>query len=220
LNYEKWRGHILSLGFGKKFNTDIPFETSGNIPTNNYFNKIYGVDHWRALTVRSLAIGQGEITVTPLQMANMAAIIANKGFYYPPHVVRAFGSPDNTNKEYEKPVYSTIDAIHFNVLQEAMLEVFEGAHGTARWAKLEGIKICGKTGTAQNPHGKDHSMFISFAPLENPQIAMSVIVENAGYGSTWAAPISSLMIDKYLNDSISRPDVEQRILEADLIHAK
>jgi penicillin-binding protein 2 len=219
-NYEKWRGHILSLGFGKKFNTDIPFETSGNIPTNNYFNKVYGVDHWRALTVRSLAIGQGEITVTPLQMANMAAIIANKGFYYPPHVVRAFGSPDNTNKEYEKPVYSTIDAIHFNVLQEAMLEVFEGAHGTARWAKLEGIKICGKTGTAQNPHGKDHSMFISFAPLENPQIAMSVIVENAGYGSTWAAPISSLMIDKYLNDSISRPDVEQRILEADMIHVK
>jgi penicillin-binding protein 2 len=217
-NYEKWRAHILSLGFGKKFNTDIPFETSGNIPTTTYFNKIYGVDHWRALTVRSLAIGQGEITVTPLQMANMAAIIANKGFYYPPHVVRAFGSPDNTNREYETPVYSTIDAVHFNVLQEAMLEVFEGAHGTARWAKIKGIMICGKTGTAQNPHGKDHSMFISFAPLENPRIAMSVIVENAGYGSTWAAPISSLMIDKYLNDSISRPDVEQRILEADLIH--
>lgn len=217
-NYEKWRGHIMSMGFGKKFNTDIPFETSGNIPSTTYFNKIYGVDHWRALTVRSLAIGQGEITVTPLQLANMAAIIANKGFYYPPHVVRAFGSPDNTNKEYEKPVYTTIDAVHFNVLQEAMLEVFEGSHGTARWAKLEGIKICGKTGTAQNPHGKDHSMFISFAPLENPRIAMSVIVENAGFGSTWAAPISSLMIDQYLNDSISRPDVEQRILEADLIH--
>lgn len=219
-NYEKWRGHITSLGFGIKFSTDIPFEMSGNIPTTTYFNKIYGVDHWRALTVRSLGIGQGEITVTPLQMANMAAIIANKGFYYPPHVVKAIGSPDNTNKEYAKPVYSTIDAIHFNVLQEAMLEVFEGSHGTARWAKIEGIKICGKTGTAQNPHGKDHSMFIAFAPLEDPKIAMSVIVENAGFGSTWAAPIASLMIDKYLNDTISRPDVEQRILEADLIHPK
>ncbi len=219
-NYEKWRGHITSLGFGIKFNTDIPFEMSGNIPTNTYFNKIYGVDHWRALTVRSLGIGQGEITVTPLQMANMASIIANKGFYYPPHVVKAIDSPDNTNKEYAKPVYSTIDAVHFNVLQEAMLEVFEGAHGTARWAKIEGIKICGKTGTAQNPHGKDHSMFIAFAPLEDPKIAMSVIVENAGFGSTWAAPISSLMIDKYLNDTISRPDVEKRILEADLIHPK
>jgi penicillin-binding protein 2 len=217
-NYERWRNHILSLGFGKKFNTDIPFETSGNIPTTNYFNRIYGADHWRALTVRSLGIGQGEITVTPLQLANMAAIIANKGYYFPPHVVRAIGSSGNSNKEYEKPVYSTIDGVHFNVLQEAMLEVFEGSHGTARWAKLEGVRICGKTGTAQNPHGKDHSMFIAFAPLENPEIAMSVIVENAGFGSTWAAPIASLMIDKYLNDSISRPDVEQRILEADLIH--
>ncbi len=219
-NYEKWRGHILSLGFGKKFNTDIPFETSGNIPTTDYFNRIYGVDHWRALTVRSLGIGQGEITVTPLQMANMAAIIANKGYYYPPHVVKAIGSPNNKNKEYENKVFSTIDALHYNVLQEAMLEVFEGSHGTARWAKIEGVKICGKTGTAQNPHGKDHSMFIAFAPLEDPKIALSVIVENAGFGSTWAAPIASLMIDKYLNDTISRPDVEQRIMEADLIQIK
>jgi penicillin-binding protein 2 len=219
-NYEKWRGHILSLGFGKKFNTDIPFETSGNIPTSDFFNRIYGVDHWRALTIRSLGIGQGEITVTPLQMANMAAIIANKGYYYPPHVVKATGSLENQNKEYNKKVYSTIDSVYYNVLQEAMLEVFEGAHGTARWAKIEGIKICGKTGTAQNPHGKDHSMFIAFAPLEDPKIALSVIVENAGFGSTWAAPIASLMIDKYLNDTISRPDVEQRILDADLIHTK
>ena len=217
-NYDKWRNHILSMGFGKKFDTDIPFETSGNIPSANYYNRIYGADHWRALTVRSNAIGQGEITVTPLQLANMAAIIANKGYYFPPHVVRAIGTSGNSNKEYDKPAYSTIDGVHFNVLQEAMLEVFEGSHGTARWAKLEGVRICGKTGTAQNPHGKDHSMFIAFAPLENPEIAMSVIVENAGFGSTWAAPIASLMIDKYLNDSISRPDVEQRILEADLIH--
>lgn len=219
-NYNKWREHILSLGFGKKFNTDIPFELSGNIPSANYFNKIYGVNHWRALTVRSLGIGQGEITVTPLQNANMAAIIANKGFYFPPHLVRAIGSPENINPEYSRPVQTTIDPENFIVLQEAMLEVFEGSHGTARWARLEGIKICGKTGTAQNPHGKDHSMFIAFAPLEDPKIAMSVIVENAGFGSTWAAPIASLMIEKYLLDTISRPQVEQRILEADLIHGK
>ncbi|MBM3437296.1 MAG: hypothetical protein FJY07_13910, partial [Bacteroidetes bacterium] len=219
-NYNKWREHLLSMGFGKKFNTDIPFELSGNIPTSNYFNKIYGSDHWRALTVRSLGIGQGEITVTPLQNANMAAIIANKGFYFPPHLVRAIGSPDNINPDFTRPVQTTIDPANFIVLQEAMLEVGEGSHGTARWAKLEGVKICGKTGTAQNPHGKDHSMFIAFAPLEDPKIAMSVIVENAGFGSTWAAPIASLMIEKYLNDTISRPQVEQRILEADLIHAQ
>lgn len=219
-NYNKWREHILSLGFGKKYNTDIPFELSGNIPSSNYFNKIYGVDHWRALTVRSLGIGQGEITVTPLQNANMAVIIANKGFFYPPHLVRAIGSPDNIAEEFTHPVQTTIDPANFIVLQEAMLEVFEGSHGTARWAKLEGVKICGKTGTAQNPHGKDHSMFIAFAPLEDPKIAMSVIVENAGFGSVWAAPIASLMIEKYLHDTISRPEVELRILEADLIHGK
>jgi penicillin-binding protein 2 len=219
-NYNKWRSHLLSMGFGKKFNTDIPFELSGNIPTSNYFNKIYGADHWRALTVRSLGIGQGEITVTPLQNANMAAIIANKGFYFPPHLVKAIGSPDKTIEEFTHPIQTTIDPSNFIVLQEAMLEVFEGSHGTARWAKLEGVKICGKTGTAQNPHGKDHSMFIAFAPLEDPKIAMSVIVENAGFGATWAAPIASLMIEKYLNDSISRPQVEQKILDADLIHVK
>jgi len=219
-NYNKWREHILSLGFGKKYNTDIPFELSGNIPSSTYFNKIYGVDHWRALTVRSLGIGQGEITVTPLQNANMAVIIANKGYYYPPHLVRGIGSPDNVVEAFTHPVQTTIDPVNFVVLQEAMLEVFEGSHGTARWARLEGVKICGKTGTAQNPHGKDHSMFIAFAPLEDPKIAMSVIVENAGFGSTWAAPIASLMIEKYLHDTISRPEVELRILEADLILGK
>ncbi len=218
--YNKWREYVTSLGFGIKFNTDIPFELNGFIPTSDYFNKIYQKGHWNALTVRSLAIGQGEIVVTPLQMANMAAIIANKGYYYPPHLVKAIGSENNLIKDFRTKVVSKIDPKYFDVVQDAMLEVFEGAHGTARWAKLEGIHICGKTGTAQNPHGKDHSMFIAFAPKDNPVIAMAVIVENAGYGSTWAAPIASLMIEKYINDTISRPAVEKRIMDADLLSKK
>ena len=215
--YKKWRMHAVSFGFGTKFNTDIPFELGGNIPTAEYYDDIYQEGHWNALTIRSLAIGQGEILVTPLQLANLSVIIANKGFYYPPHLVRAIGSRENTISEYSRKIETTINPRHFQVVQEAMLEVFEGDHGTARWAKLEGVQICGKTGTVQNPHGKDHSMFIAFAPKENPKIAMAVIVENSGYGSTWAAPIASLLIEKYLNDSISRPHVEKRILDGDLI---
>jgi penicillin-binding protein 2 len=158
--------------------------------------------------------------VTPLQLANLAVVIANKGFYYPPHLVRAIGTPDSVIERFSQQQKSTIEARHFDVVQEAMLEVFEGEHGTARWAKLSGVQICGKTGTVQNPHGKDHSMFIAFAPKDNPRIAMSVIVENSGYGSTWAAPIASLMVEKYLNDTITRPYIENRILQGDLISKK
>jgi penicillin-binding protein 2 len=218
--FNAWRGHVTSIGFGQKFNTDIPFEQSGNIPTALMYDKIYQPGHWNALTIRSLAIGQGEILITPLQLANLSVVIANRGFYYPPHLVRAVGMPDAPIEAYRQKYLTTIEPQHFAVVQEAMLEVFEGEHGTARWAKLEGVEICGKTGTVQNPHGKDHSMFIAFAPKEDPKIAMSVIVENSGYGSTWAAPIASLLIEKYLNDTISRPHVEKRILEGDLISKK
>jgi len=216
--FSSWRNHVISLGFGEKFNTDIPFELNGNIPTGDYYDKIYQEGHWNALTIRSLAIGQGEILVTPLQLANLVVVIANKGYYYPPHLVSAVDTKENTIERFNNKILSTIEEKHFDVVQEAMLEVFEGEHGTARWAKLPGVQICGKTGTVQNPHGKDHSMFIAFAPKEDPRIAMSVIVENSGYGSTWAAPIASLMIEKYLNDTISRPHIEKRMLEGDLIH--
>ncbi len=215
--YIEWRSYVMSFGFGTKFKTDIPFEVSGNVPTAEYFNKIYGKGHWNALTIRSLAIGQGEILVTPLQLANESVIIANKGYYYPPHIVEAIGSPDNIIKEFRVKKETKVKPDKFDVVREAMLEVFEGEHGTARWAKLEGVKICGKTGTVQNPHGKDHSIFVAFAPMENPKIAMSVIVENSGYGSTWAAPIASLMIEQYLNDTITRNRLEKRILDGNLI---
>ncbi|MBN1338130.1 MAG: penicillin-binding protein 2 [Bacteroidales bacterium] len=215
-SYDKWREYMLGFGFGRKFNTDIPFEVSGNIPTSEYFDKMYGQKRWNTLTIRSLSIGQGEILLTPLQLANQAAIIANRGFYYPPHIVNFYEVHNKTTRiNYERVITPVLPA-HFDVVKEAMLEVFEGEHGTARWARLEGVHICGKTGTVQNPHGKDHSLFIAFAPIENPAIAMSVVVENSGFGSTWAAPIASLLVEKYLNDTISRPQVEQRILEGNL----
>jgi len=215
--FNNWRDHITSFGFGTKFNTDIPFELSGNIPTSDYYDRVYTVDHWNALTIRSLAIGQGEILITPLQLANLAVVIANKGFYYPPHLVTAIEKKDSIIEEFRTRKNTTVDERHFEVVQEAMLDVFEGEHGTARWARLEGVKICGKTGTVQNPHGDDHSMFIAFAPYENPAIAMTVIVENSGYGSTWAAPIASLMIEEFLNDTITRKHIEERMLKGNLI---
>jgi penicillin-binding protein 2 len=218
--YIQWRKHVSSMGFGSKFDTDIPFELPGNIPEASVYDNIYGEKHWNSLTIRSLAIGQGEILVTPLQLANLSVIIANKGFYYPPHLVRAIGSPKDIIEPFNKKIETTIHAKHFNVVQDAMLEVFEGDHGTARWYKMESIKQCGKTGTVQNPHGEDHSMFIAFAPIEDPQIALTVIVENSGYGSTWAAPIASLMIEKFLNDTIARPMLEKRMFEGNLIDKK
>ncbi|MBN3034273.1 MAG: penicillin-binding protein 2 [Bacteroidales bacterium] len=214
--YAAWRRHVISFGFGSKFDTDIPFEVGGNIPEPAYFDKLYGRDRWRPMTIRSLAIGQGEILVTPLQLANLAVVIANRGFYHPPHLLQATVTPEGKSTRYSQPLYSTVAPTHFDVVREAMLDVFEGPHGTARWARLEGVHIGGKTGTAENPHGKDHSLFIAFAPMENPRIALSVIVENAGFGSAWAAPIASLLIEKLLNDTISRPAIEQRILEANL----
>ena len=219
VGFENWYNDVLSLGFGQKFNTDIPYETSGNIPSRAYYEKLYR-GSWNALTVRSLSIGQGEILVTPIQLANIVAVIANKGYYYPPHFLRKIEGNAVLPEKFTAKRISAIDTKYFTIVQHAMLEVFEGEHGTARWYKMDSIQQCGKTGTVQNPHGEDHSMFIAFAPLGNPKIAISVIVENAGFGSTWAAPIASLMIEKYLNGKVKRRVIEKRIMEKDLIHKK
>lgn len=214
--YTAWYNHVKSFGFGEKFNTDIPFEVPGNIPDNAYYDKLYR-GSWNSLTVRSLSIGQGEILVTPVQLANLSVIIANSGYYYPPHfLVKMEGETDRSGSFGEK-IQTSIEPGHFGIVRDAMLEVFEGEHGTARWFYMDSIRQCGKTGTVQNPHGEDHSIFIAFAPIENPQIALSVIVENSGFGSTWAAPIASLMIEKYLKGKSSRPALEKRMKEGDLI---
>jgi penicillin-binding protein 2 len=207
-----WRDHIVSLGFGTTFKSDLSHELPGLIGSSGYYDRIYGPRGWRALTVISLAIGQGEIGTTPVQLANLAATVANRGYFYTPHVVKAIGHPDSLNPEFRNPNYTTIDSIHFETVAEAMFETVE--EGTARFSRIPGISMAGKTGTVQNPHGENHSAFIAFAPLDNPKIAISVIVENAGGGATWAAPISSLMIEKYLTREINRAWFEQRILDA------
>jgi len=217
IGFRHWRDHVRSFGFGKRFDTDIPFELRGNIPTQSYYDNIYSQGHWRALTIRSLGIGQGEILITPLQLANLSAVIANKGYYYPPHILTSFGDDKDPIEEFVKRKYTTVDPEHFDFISNAMLDVFEGEYGTARWFKVDSLLMGGKTGTVQNPHGDDHSMFIAFAPYNKPKIALSVIVENSGFGTTWAAPIATLLIEKYLNGKTQRPWLEERMINGNLI---
>ncbi|MFW5707058.1 MAG: penicillin-binding protein 2 [Bacteroidota bacterium] len=207
-----WRDHIVSMGFGTTFKSDLSHELPGLIGSAGYYDRIYGTRGWKALTVISLSIGQGEIGTTPVQLANLAATVANRGYFYTPHVVKAIGHPDSLNPEFKTPNYTTIDSVHFETMAQAMFETVE--EGTGQFSRIPGITMAGKTGTVQNPHGENHSAFIAFAPLENPKIAISVIVENAGGGAAWAAPISSLMIEKYLTGEIKRTWFEQRILDA------
>ena len=166
-------------------------------------------------SLRSIRSPSGKVTLTPLQMANLAAIMANRGWFYTPHFVKSIGKKGPL-PQYLVKHHTMIDPSHFPPVIEGMRGVVEEGGGTARLARTEGITICGKTGTAQNPHGKDHSIFIAFAPMDKPKIAISVFIENAGFGGTWAAPIASLMIEKYLKGKISDPAKEKRILEAEL----
>ncbi|MBO2522237.1 MAG: penicillin-binding protein 2 [Bacteroidetes bacterium] len=207
--FKFWYDNVTSFGLGRAFNSDIPFTVSGNIPKMEYYDKVYrGV--WNAMTVRSLSIGQGEILVTPLQLANVAAAIGNEGYFYEPHYIKSFGEP-NDSVSFEKHVID-IKKKHFQDVKKGMQSVFEGEHGTARMSRISDITVGGKTGTAENPHGPDHSIFMGFAPVGNPQIAIAVVVENAGFGSTWAAPIASLMIEKYIKGEVMRPNIEKRVL--------
>ena len=210
--YQYWYELVTSFGLGSAFKTDIPSEASGNIPKAAYYDKLYrGV--WNALTVRSLSIGQGEILVTPLQLANMAAAIGNEGFYYPPHLIKSFSDETPIDSNYTTKRVIDINPKHFKDVKVGMCRVFEGESGTARYSAIDSIQVAGKTGTAENPHGDDHSLFMGFAPADNPQIAIAVVVENAGFGSQWAAPIASLMMEKYLRGYIKNTRKEKRFLE-------
>lgn len=214
--YEAWFKIVKSFNLGEKFDSDLMYESRGNIPSPEYYDKLYR-GRWNALTVRSLAIGQGEILISPIQLANMTAIIANRGYYYSPHLVKAIASPDNLTESARKKNRVLVDSLHFEVVIDGMEKV-ASIGGTAWRAALDSIAVCGKTGTVQNPHGRDHSVFIAFAPKDNPKIAIAVVVENAGdYGGTWAAPIASLMMEKYFYGEIKRKEKEKRILDADLI---
>lgn len=215
--YESWYHKVRSFGLGQKFNTDLMYEKAGNVPSVEYYDKVYR-GSWNALTVRSLAIGQGELLITPLQLANLTAAIANQGFYYPPHLVKSIGKKENIIGKYKEKQIVNIKPEHFKPIIEGMEKVVQ-VGGTARRGALDSVAVCGKTGTVQNPHGRDHSIFIAFAPKDDPQIAIAVVVENTGdYGGTWAAPIASLMMEMYLNREVVRKQKEKRILEADLIN--
>jgi len=212
--YIKWKGYLNEFGFGSKLGTDFVNELSGFIPSTTYFDKYYGKNRWKALTVISMAIGQGEIGTTPLQMANMTAAIANRGYYYTPHIVKSVGASHDIDNRFITRHQIHIDTANFEQIVLGMEAAVNS--GTATIARLKDITVCGKTGTAQNPHGKDHSVFIAFAPKENPEIAIAVLVENAGFGSTYAAPVASLMIEKYIKGEITNKALEKRILELNL----
>lgn len=204
--YDLWREDVLSFGLGARFtDTDISEQSAGYIPNRDFYDRMFGPKGWKAITIRSLSIGQGELLITPLQMANQAAIIANKGWYITPHLNKA------DSMQYHR--HSTaIDSCYFDVVHEGMHAVM--TNGTGRWYNIEPLGMCGKTGTAQNPHGDDHAIFMGFAPMSDPKIAVAVIVENAGFGATWAAPIASLMMEQACTDTIKRTYLENRIANA------
>jgi len=216
----QWERYVESFGFGNRLNIDLPNELSGLVPNSSYYDKIYPAGKWRALNIVSLAIGQGELGTTPLQMANMTAAIANRGHYYTPHVVKKIEGKPTIDDRYKNRKLTLIDSSYFDLVIEGMDLAVNGPPGsgsTARTAALDSITVCGKTGTAENPHGKDHSIFIAFAPKEDPQIALAVYIENGGFGSTWAAPTAKLMIEKYLKNEISVKWWEKYVTEANLI---
>ncbi|NDP19654.1 MAG: penicillin-binding protein 2 [Paludibacter sp.] len=203
-NYDDWADRVKSFGLGERYtDSDIYEQSRGYIPTEKFYNKVYrSVTGWRAITIRSLSIGQGEVLVTPLQLANTMAAIANEGYYITPHL-------NKTDSILKHIHHVKVDKKFFPIVNEGMWQVFE--FGTGRHFKIPNTSMCGKTGTVQNNHGKDHSIFVGFAPRENPKIAIAVVVENAGFGATWAAPISSLMMEQYIYGKIDRVELLERM---------
>jgi penicillin-binding protein 2 len=209
--YNVWRNYVTSFGLGNWLNNDLPTGQKGFVPTQKFYDRIYGKNRWKSLTNLSLSIGQDALLTTPIQMANMTAAIANRGYYFTPHIVKSIDN-DSIDSRFTKPIYTMVDSSLFEIVIKGMQEVVDDEElGTSNIAKMDDITVCGKTGTAQNPHGEDHSIFIGFAPKDNPKIALAVYVENGGWGSTWAVPIGSLMIEKYLNDTVKRDWLEKKI---------
>ncbi|MDR0368306.1 MAG: penicillin-binding protein 2 [Bacteroidales bacterium] len=214
--YEDWYTRIRKLNFGQKFNSDLPYEISGIIPTADYYDKVYGANRWKATSIISISIGQGEICATPTQLANLVAIIANQGYYYPPHLIRAIADKDSLNQRFATRQYVGIDTKYFLPVIEGMEKA--ASTGTARRASVPGIRVAAKTGTAENPPRRDHSLLVCFAPVDDPKIAISIIVENGGFGATWAAPIASLMMEYYLKDTVVRKDLQEQIMEGTITY--
>ena len=222
---DNWKKHLESFGLGNYIGYDLPPGKKGLIPSSEFYNRWYKYPKykWYATTTISNAIGQGEVILTPMQMVNFTAAIANKGWYYKPHILKKISNIDTISSKYTKRYNTTIDAQYFEPVIEGMFDVYN--EGTAKFIQIPGIEICGKTGTAENftkIDGKrvqltDHSIFIAFAPKDNPKIAIAVIVENGYWGSRWAGRIAGLMIEKYLKGKITRKDMEAYVLNGSLL---
>jgi penicillin-binding protein 2 len=216
---DHWHEMVESFGFGRKLGSDFPAELSGSIPTSKTYNRAYGKGSWNSTTVISLAIGQGEILATPMHLANLCATIANRGHYYIPHIIKASEGVE-IDKRFTEKQYTLVDTTHFPKVIKGMWRAVNsgaGMGGTAWIAHVDSLDICGKTGTAQNPRGADNSVFICFAPMDNPKIAVAAYVENGGFGASYAAPMASLMVEKYLKGEVKRSALEQRMKETNLM---
>jgi len=217
-----WEHHLRSFGLGNYLGYDLPTGRKGKIPTSKYYDRIYPSKNWRASTTLSNAIGQGEVLTTPIQLANITAAIANRGYFYTPHIIRKIDGKPIDKEEFIKPKVTTIDKRHFNTVIDGMLKVY--TDGTASFLQIDNIEICGKTGTAENftkIDGKrvqltDHSIFIAFAPKDDPKIAMAVFVENGYWGARYAGRIASLMVEKYLKRNIEAKHIENWVLNHSL----
>ena len=211
---ENWYKHVQSFGLNTTFDHDFYIKKNGFIPNAEYYNNLYGKKRWGASTCISLGIGQDALLMTPLQMANVSAIIGNRGYYKTPHIIKKINnSIEDIDSSFFDKIYCAIDSQYFSSVIYGMQTAIEGEFGTAKKGKLNGLTICGKTGTAQNPHGEDHSIFIAFAPKKNPKIALAIYVENGGWGSDMAVPIGTLCIEKYLSKDITRVDLEDYIMK-------
>ena len=221
---DHWKAHLASFGLGNFLGYDLPSGKRGLIPTSEFYDRFYNFPKYRWFSTATISnsIGQGEISLTPIQMANFTAAIANRGYYYTPHVIKNIVGPDTIPSKYTEKHHTTIDPPYFEPVVEGMHKVYEG--GTASYLRIPGIEICGKTGTAENftrIDGKrvqltDHSIFVAFAPKDNPKIAIAVFVEHGYWGSRWAGRIAGLMIEKYLKGEITRKDMEKFVLEGSL----
>ena len=204
--FDVWADYVRSFGYGRKLDSDFLDELNGYVPSSEFYDDRYN-GRWNSLTVISLSIGQGELGCTPLQMANLAATVANRGHYFIPHVVKRIHDRDSLDARFYEPHFTKVESKYFDPIVEGMYRAVHKPGGTASIARVDGLDICGKTGTAQNPHGADHSTFMCFAPRNNPKIAVSVYVENGRFGATVAAPIASLIVEQYLTDTITRPQL-------------
>ncbi len=216
-----WDEYVSSFGFGHRLGSDFPSELGGDIPTPALYDRMYGKGRWKATNIISLSIGQGEIGCTPLHLANLCAIMANRGYYYIPHIIKESDGVE-IDPKYRERHYTMVDTSYFHTVVNGMYRAVNSGYGsgaTASIAAVDGLDICGKTGTAQNPHGDDNSVFICFAPKDDPKIAVAAYIEHGSFGARWAAPIASLLVEKYLNREIgsSREALEKRMMEGVLL---